>query len=510
MNPSKLLVRFGFYNTKSKEIEAIYKNINESERKKKVDALSDEEALKHSDQEFYEKTIEQEVWTGYPSVITPEHRRRWAYESYTKPVEAIYFWVLERLSGRDGFPLVEKIVDAFASAEQSSFWGQSSTRLGVQQDKVSQYLATIGKMIKDMFQLVRELRILDERLSYYEDSNDEESKSRESAEITLKGIYVDMAEGGSKNPSSVFGMAQELQFTTLPDLFFKTHPPSIKHIDEWVDRLDFNDAVKRVLKRKLRSFMEWKKHTHLELKNRKSFTLKYMRQHYDVIQMYLAWIRPYLRNISRLLSESMEKKKISSADIVTAFEGSILEVEFLARKMPRENKKYYACILANFLMRSRPDMSYNQEGYRHQGAIHMGKIDVVLRCYAWNEEQVENYKKMRLAEDFEMIGKIDRAVRDAMEGLGDEMRRYLKEAGEELLVSEGKKEETSVEISGSFLKNFFGTFVDIKPKKEKPKKPSKAEEFNAEQEKDIALEAAQGRMWLCYKYYKKAHGYLQW
>ena len=81
-------------------------------------------------------------------------------------------------TGREGFPIVEKIIDVFTSAEQSAFWGQSSTRLGFQQDKVSQYLATIGNMIKDMFQLVRELRILDERLGYYEDSYDTTSKSR--------------------------------------------------------------------------------------------------------------------------------------------------------------------------------------------------------------------------------------------------------------------------------------------------------------------------------------------
>ena len=55
---------------------------------------------------------------------------------------------------------------------------------------------------------------------YYSDSYDADSKSRESAEITLKGIWVDMVEQGAKNPASVYGMAREVQFTTLPDLFF--------------------------------------------------------------------------------------------------------------------------------------------------------------------------------------------------------------------------------------------------------------------------------------------------
>lgn len=402
-------------------------------------------------EEEMEKTMFQYVYTGYPMPgkdleTSFVYRRRFVYETFQTPIEETYFWVLEHITtGRDGFPIVEKIIDVFTSSEQSSFWGQSMTRLSAQQDKVSQYLATIGKMIKDMFQLVRELRILDERLGYYDDTYDAKSKGRESAEITLKGIYVDMAEGGTKNPSSVFGMSRELQFTSLPDLFFSVHPPTAKDVDSYVDKLEFNEAVKRVLKRKLRSYMQWKEHTYKELKTRKAFTLKYTRQHYDVIHMYLSWIRPYLRNIARLQSESMEEKKMTTPDLVSAFEGSLLEVEFLARKLPEKNKKYYACLLANFVLRTRPEMSFHQEGYRHQGPVHMGKIEVIMRSYAWTEEDIQAYKNLRLAEDFEMVGKIDKSVKDAMEGLGKELQDYLKEAGEKLMLSKEEKPEEEKE-----------------------------------------------------------------
>ena len=461
-------------------------------------------------EEIMEKTMNQYVFTGYPAVETFEHRRRLVYETYSKPIEESYFWILEHMTtGREGFPIVEKIIDVFTSAEQSAFWGQSSTRLGFQQDKVSQYLATIGKMIKDMFQLVRELRILDERLSYYADSYDTTSKSRESAEITLKGIYVDMAEGGSKNPSSVFGMARELQFTSLPDLFFSVHPPTSKEVDEYIDKLEFNDAVKRVLKRKLRSFMQWKEHTYKEIKTRKIFTLKYMRQHYDVIHMYLSWIRPYLRNIARILSESMEKKKITSADLVSAFEGSLIEVEYMARRMPEDNKEYYACVLSTFLMRTRPEMAFHQEGYRHQGPLHMGKIEIITRIYAWTEEDFQNYKKLRAAEDFEMIGKIDRSVKEAMEGLGRELQKYLEEAGEETMLME-KKEKEPIKEKKSWVNDIVGTFITIKPKSEKPKKKPKKDVMMIKREKKAALRAATFCQWLTYKNYKKSHGFLSW
>ena len=132
---------------------------------------------------------------------------------------------------------------------------------------------------------------------------------------------------------------------------------------------------------KLRSFMEWKEHTYKELKTRRMFTLRYTRQHYDVIYMYLTWMRPYLRNIARLQSEAMEKKKEVTPDLVSAFEGSLLEVEFLARRMPEKNEKYYACVLANFVLRTRPELSFHQEGYKHTGPVHMGRVEIIMRAY---------------------------------------------------------------------------------------------------------------------------------
>ena len=165
--------------------------------------------------------------TGFPK---PARRYRLHYEGYNISIEEPYFWVLHYLRYFGGFPRVDKITDVFAAAENSAFFGQSQQKLGAQQDKVSQFLATIGKMVRELFQLVREMRILDERLSYYADSFTS-SPSAESAEITLKGIWVDLVEQGAKNPASVYGMAREVQFTTLPDLFFATHPKKQEEVD---------------------------------------------------------------------------------------------------------------------------------------------------------------------------------------------------------------------------------------------------------------------------------------
>src|SRR3989344_5762380 len=138
-------------------------------------------------------------------------------------VEKYYFWVLSFLqSGAPSgisFTEIHKISDLYTSSETSSYFGMVEQRKGLQQDKVSQYLATIGKMTKDLFQMIRELRIIDERYSYYKDSK-LEGEEGDAAEISLKSIWIDMVEGGSKNPTSVFGLSQQVGFVILPDLFF--------------------------------------------------------------------------------------------------------------------------------------------------------------------------------------------------------------------------------------------------------------------------------------------------
>ncbi|MEK6921027.1 MAG: hypothetical protein AABX82_04040, partial [Nanoarchaeota archaeon] len=199
--------------------------------------------------------------TGFPiSKLT----YKVVHQIFNQSIEENYFWTMEFLRTHEGFSDLTKITDMFSASEHSAFFGSAQQRLGLQQDKVSQFLATIGKMVKELFQLVREIRILDERLNYYKDSDNAHSKTRESAEITLKGIWIDLVEQGSKNPASVYGMARELQFTVLPDLFFSIHPNTVDDVDGAVDALDFNRKVKEVLKRKLRTFMEWKRTTHEE------------------------------------------------------------------------------------------------------------------------------------------------------------------------------------------------------------------------------------------------------
>ena len=454
-------------------------------------------------EEFRGTTIK----TGYPK---PSRRYRLHYEGYNISIEEPYFWNLHYLRYFGGFARIDKITDVFAAAENSAFFGANQQRLGLQQDKVSQFLATIGKMVRELFQLVREMRILDERMSYYVDSFTK-SPSAESAEITLKGIWVDLVEQGAKNPASVYGMAREVQFTTLPDLFFSTHPKKQEDVDIVVEgeRGQFNRKIREVLKRKLRSFLAWKEHTFEELKNRRKFTLKYLRQHFEIIKMYMTWVRPYLRNIQRL---QLDQSKTETPDLIIAFESSMIEVEILAIK-GKETDNVRQCILMHYLFRTRPEMSYSQEYQR--GPLHLGRVEIDWRAYTWTNDEIGKYKKMREHEDFQLLGVIDGSVRAALEALGDELMRYLKEAGEEF---EEKKAppKAPAKRSGLFLsvlEGFAELFTSFKAKKEVKearKKPSQTDMMKLAIARKDAWERLKGVMWNTYHHFKKQHEMLNW
>lgn len=446
------------------------------------------------------------VPTGFPA---PKRKYRLHIEGYNVSIEEPYFWILHYLRYFAGYTDIDKITDVFSAAENSAFFGASQQRLGGQQDKVSQFLATTGKMVRELFQLVRELRILDERLGYYHDSFNPSSRSRESAEITLKGIWVDMVEQGAKNPASVYGMAREVQFTTLPDLFFSTHPLKQEDVDVVVDkeRGQFNRKVKEVLRRKLRTFLAWKEHTFEEMKNRRKFTLKYLRQHYEIIKMYMAWVKPYLKNIQRL---QLDQNKTDTPDLLVAFESSMIEVELLA-KIPTGKKfgskgEVHKVLLLHYLFRTRPDMNYSQEYQR--GPIHMGRVEVTWRAYGWTDEDIANYKKLKDKDDFKLLGVVDGSVRAAMDALGDELLRYLEEAGEEMEPRTTPEVTAHANAYTSLFSGFAGLFRN-KAKAARPK-IEKIDTWNLEKTKAKAASDAASNMWSIYHHFKKHHGMLNW
>ncbi|MBN1646217.1 hypothetical protein JW868_04220 [Candidatus Woesearchaeota archaeon] len=457
--------------------------------------------------------IAEEVTTSHGAVLSPTpypkpyKRYRINYEAANSNIEEMYYWTLKQLQDDQGFPYVYKVCDIFAASENSAFFGNSQQRLGIQQDRVSNYLATIGKLIKDIFPLVRELRILDERLEIY----DAWEKSK-AADVTLKGLYIDLVEGGTKNPGSVLGMAGQVGFTSLPDLFFNTHVFKRDDVDKAVDAMKVNIQVKNVMKRKLFAYINWKDLTEKEMRARRIFTLRYLKQHWEVINMYMAWIRPNLKNVARL---TMEGKFQDSADLISTFESAMTEVEIVLFKPEPSG----ACrtIVMTYEFRSIPSLNYQAEGY-NRGPIHVGRSIMTFRGYSWNLQQVKNYIRYRRDEDIDLLTRIDSSVKAAMDAMGDELKKYLREAGDKF--GEGTDVDTKTQASKSGSMNVFEPFIEVaKGFKEignafnlggggKKKSEGKVKYHNADLDK--VKGGLEFNMWQTYKNYKKSHGFLAW
>jgi len=220
----------------------------------------------------------------------------------------------------------------------------------------------------------------------------------------------------------------------------------------------------------------------------------------------MAWVKPYLRNIQRL---QLDQSKTETADLLVAFESSMIEVEILARKPGKVNE----CVLIHYLFRTRPEMSYSQEFQR--GPIHLGRVEIDFRAYGWTEKEIENYKKMREQEDFQLLGVIDASVKAAMESLGDELMRYLEEAGEEFGAKAEKKEapkQSMLSPYTSVFKGFADMFKGFKVSKEvkaSKKKPKRQDIFKLNLARKKAEDNAKNEMWTIYHHFKKTSWYAE-
>jgi len=515
MDPSELkkakilLAQNGFISSgKKKELEERQRRTREKDFKKFLLSLN-EKAADYADVEEMEMNrLEPPVETGYPK---PFGHYRFIFESPAASIEEIYFWMMSHLRFDQGFLNVVKISDIFTASEMSSLSGTLQYRLAQQQEKAAQYLRGISDMVKALFQIVREIRILNEKIRYYDDSK-KAGRDGQTAEIALKGQWIDLVEQGTKNPGSVYGLAQQVGFTILPDLFFRVKVDKVDDVGKEVDKLEeFNPKIREVLKRKLYQYYTWKEKTEAELKTRRAFILKYLRQHYNTIKLYMGWIKPYLKTIRRM---GQGAKSLESAEIISAFETSKIEIEILTYKQPIGD--YYPVILATFNMRTTPQMSYVSEGYQ-KGPIHVGQVEFFMRSYVWTAEQIEGYRKYREAEDLELLKTIDETIYQTMDALGDEFKGYLESEGEsfkKVEKEEKKRADSALEPFTALFSGFRDIFEGVFPGLVEVFTGEKKKREKTSHEKGKDFDSAKGAinfsMYQTYKNFKKSHNFIAW
>ena len=111
----------------------------EADKEKEYDKALEDAA----DHDKIEIAKEQVMLVDYPK---PVKKYYLVYETPFLSIEPVYYYAM-RLLFDLGFPIVDKITDLFTAAEHSSFYGAAAQTLGLAQDKVSTFLATIGKLL---------------------------------------------------------------------------------------------------------------------------------------------------------------------------------------------------------------------------------------------------------------------------------------------------------------------------------------------------------------------------
>jgi len=506
MTSHRLLFIHGFLDEKGKE-KYEYPELKLYEaadkRRKKWDKTddADEKLGKFVDEEKRELHAGSEPSpTGYPR---SDYSNRLIYQNNSLNLEESYYWVLTQLQVDKSYRKDEiiKVTDIFSASEMSTYWGTSSQRLGIQQDKASQFLKGISEMVKSMFQLIRDLGIIDEKINYYKSSFSDNEKESSDGELVLKGQFVDLVEGGTQNPSSVFGLSQKVGFTMLPDFFFRTHIQMKEDIEDDEIGRKVTEAIETrirgkiankqfqdVLQRKLSQYYRWKIRTYKQLKINRNVFKSYLRQHYNTIRLYMQWIRPYLINIKRLTTS---QRMADSPELVSAFEGNMIEIEILANKTIAG---YKSCIIANFQYRTVPHLDYIPN-YGQQRSTMTGRVEINLKTYTWTQDQVKSYIAMKEEEDLDMLKEIMGGIQEGMDSMTVEVMKYLNEDKEK----EEKEEKEKVSIFEPFTELTRGLGSVFKfTRKEKPG------------DKTAAAQKSKNSAFQLFHYYKKAHKLVAW
>ncbi len=454
---------------------------------KKPEKPSEEEIKK-------QKEKENPLIQGTPNVQPENGKDRFkiVLESMGAGVEKYYFWIMRFLSEEPNHGLgfkVEKLKDMFEASAGSSFHSQIGTKSSAIQQQLSNYLSQIGQMVKALYPQVRELRIMDERIGYYDDS----AKGDAAAEVALKSIWIEQVEQGTQNPNSVYSLARQVGFVTLPDLFFSINVKSAKEVDKAVNKetVEAPTKVKEVLAKKLYAYYAWKEHTQRELTQRKMFMIKSLRQHYNIIKLYMTWLRPYLKTLKQLEM----KGNMYDANLVSAFETSRLDLELLATA---KGEKYVPCIRVLITYVTRPELHYTPQGQKQP--LHVGRTEITIEPYVVTKDQVEAYKKKQEEEDIDFVASIDAS----MMALREDMIKYLKEAGEQ--IEEEKKEAKRPKTD--YLEPFKGIGSGFKMLLPigGPKGPTRKQMESLEEEKEKAIGTASKLSFVLYDVFKKANG----
>ena len=328
------------------------------------------------------------------------------YDTFGQTLEPVYFWTLDFMRGTTPSGIgyeVSKVEEEFEASAGGSYFGELGARASAMQDRAMAILRQVNGVIKEIINLIYDLKEYEMRLGVYDHADpkkEKDSNKRISAEHSLKSIWMDQVDVKTGLGSINNLTRGDLQFVTLRDAFIQAK--SIKD----ADKMDLNKRVRILLKKKLEEYFNWRGISEDELRKRFSIEKNYLKSQIDSLKLYTKWARPYLRAAQKLGMKEFDSR-LSNPDIVAAFNNMQMELSLLGKKEVKPDSdrkfknKYYACILVNFTYRTAPQAVRSGQGGTHYA--HVGVIDVYFRAYAFTDKELEKVQRVEVYEDMDLV-----------------------------------------------------------------------------------------------------------
>jgi len=425
------------------------------------------------------------------------------YDTFSQTLEPVYFWTLDFLRGDppSGLGLqVEKIEEEFEASAGGGYFGEMGARASAMQDRAMSILKQINGIIKEIMNLIYDLKEYEMRLDTYDNIDSKKQpkeEERRAAEYSLRSIWMDQVDI-KKGIGSVNNLTRgDLQFVTLRDAFMQ-----VKDVKE-IDKLDLNKRVKVILRKKIAEYNQWKEYSEKELRKRYSIEKNYLKSQIASLKLYTKWARPYLRAAQKLGMKELGKGKLPNPDIIAAFNNMQMELSLFAKEEIKPSKafpeysklnfedKYYSCLQVDFKYRTVPQAVRSGQSTHY---ANLGTVDVFFTAYVMTAKEIELIEKEEIFEDMSLVEDLtDRSLKD----LQEDIDKYL-----------GREEEEEKESKKEPFPNPLKGIKDIL----KPLKVFKRNAGNYEKKKVLvaANTEAMNKCLILYDVFKKAHRMMTW
>jgi hypothetical protein len=406
-------------------------------------------------------------------------------------IEKYYYW-LKNMAGKNGKYQYTwwRQEEQKAASVFSALFGEMGARRTAREKRAMEMLGTINVVIQSISRILYDLKEYDRLIVIHDEMKSSDKKKSEAARLSAKRVFIDEVDikkgRGSINQLS----AGQLEFVTLRDAFMKAESLSD------VERFDLNDRVKRILKDRMREYLDWLPEWEKQLRQQKTLLLNYLKTQHETLRLYTRWIEPYLKNVKRLelidpssenAPEALKTAIVDAFDtnsiyltlfgekqtwpgeyreIVQAWEPgkgepmTIQDIDYMKYKSEKKRRATtgppaWRFIKMFFEFTAKPHLAGREAGaygtYRQ-----MGHLKITFTAHGFTEEEWNRLGKIKekLEKEEELV--LISAATGSLKALEEDLKKYTDEYEEKEEIKKKKEVPQTMfgEIVSSFRKDF--------------------------------------------------------